>query len=65
MHYLLLALFPILYLFNPRFALVALVVGIFLLYRSRVSAATPAVRKPAEQSPMTPWKDPWGTEKGG
>ena len=60
MHYVLLVLFPLLYLFNPRFAFAALVVGIVLLFRSRVSAATRSVRKAAEDKPMTAWKDPLG-----
>ena len=33
---LILILFPILYLFNPRLALVGLLVGIVLLYQERV-----------------------------
>jgi hypothetical protein len=65
MHYVLLVLFPILYLFNPRFAFIALVVGIILLYRSRISTATRAVRKPDADKPMTAWKDPWGTGNDG
>lgn len=57
----LLALFPLLLLFNPRLALILLVVAIVLLYQKRVKAATGGVRKRVDEQRMKPWKDPWGT----
>ena len=56
---LVLALFPIVYLFNPRLAMVALVLAIVALYLKRTT--TGRVRRPEAPKPQTPWKDPWGT----
>jgi hypothetical protein len=58
---LLLVLFPILYIFDTRLAIGALLMAIVLLYVSRTNRATRAARTKADERPMTAWKDPWGT----
>ena len=62
-----LALFPLLYLFAPRLAFVALAVGIAMLVHRRAFGAKPAWRQPdgftrePEHTREAAWKDPWGT----
>lgn len=46
---LLLALFPILLMYRPRWAFAAIVVAIVLLYRSRVKTATTSARRRVEE----------------
>jgi 4-hydroxybenzoate polyprenyltransferase len=46
---LLLALFPILLLYRPRWALAAIALAIVLLYRSRVKTATTKARRRVEE----------------
>ena len=41
----LLVLFPVLLMYRPRYALVAMVVAIVLLYRGRVKSATSRARR--------------------
>jgi hypothetical protein len=45
MHLLLLAAFPVLLLYRPRYAFVAIALAIVLLYRQRVSTAQRRVRR--------------------
>ncbi len=56
---LILALFPIIFLFDTRFAAVALLVAIVGLYQKRVSK----VKKPAKKTAVEEktWQDPWDT----
>jgi hypothetical protein len=44
-HVLLLVLFPVLLLYRPRYAFVAIGLAIFLMYRQRVSTAQRQVRR--------------------
>ena len=58
----LLALFPILYLFDTRLAIGALLVAIVALYRKRTAVSTrPGEQRGKPERPQTAWKDPWGT----
>jgi hypothetical protein len=63
-----LALFPLLYLFAPRLAFVALAVGILMLVHRRALRRQPAGRQPdrfrreSEHARQAAWKDPWGTD---
>ncbi|HEY7448428.1 MAG TPA: hypothetical protein VH702_09775 [Vicinamibacterales bacterium] len=56
---LILVLFPIVFLFDTRFAAVALIVAIIGLYHNR----TNRVRKPQKKSEEEDkaWEDPWNT----
>ena len=61
-----LALFPLLYLFAPRLAFVALAVGIVMLVHRRLSRTTGGrqpdrFRREPEHAGQAAWKDPWGT----
>jgi hypothetical protein len=58
---LLLALFPILYLFEPRLAMGALLMAIVALYRKHTASIRPKPPRPEPNKSATPWKDPWDT----
>jgi hypothetical protein len=55
---LILALFPIVLLFDTRFAAVALLVAIVGLYQKSVSKRKPPRKAAVEEKP---WQDPWDT----
>ncbi len=58
-----LAFFPVLLLYSPRFAFALLVLAIFLLYQKRVAGVRRSrVQQPPAPSRPVEWKDPWGTD---
>jgi hypothetical protein len=56
---LILVLFPLVLLFDTRFAAVALLVAIVGLYQNRVNRTKKTPKKSAVEE--KPWEDPWNT----
>jgi hypothetical protein len=56
---LILVLFPIVFLFDTRFAAVALIVAIVGLYHNRTNRIR-KTQKPSDAEDK-PWEDPWNT----
>lgn len=61
---LLLALFPVLFIFDTRLGAAALVAAIVLLYRGNVAKRVASVRRP-QPSAQREWSDPWGSGTSG
>lgn len=56
----LLALFPVLFIFDTRLGAIALVAAVVLLYRGSVNKRVKQVGR-ENTPPQSAWKDPWDT----
>jgi hypothetical protein len=61
MVFLLLALFPILFIFDTRLGAIMLVAAIALQYRKSRTRAVTRARTSVAGDTQKAWKDPWGT----
>ena len=61
---LLLALFPVLIIFDTRLGALALIASIVLLYRGATAKRLARVRM-EERPPQSAWRDPWGPGSSG
>ena len=57
----LLALFPIVFMFDTRLGAIMLVAAIVLQYRKSRGRSVARARTSVANHAQKPWKDPWGT----
>ena len=58
---LLLALFPIVFVFDTRLGAIMLVAAIVLQYRKSRARSVARARSAVASKTQTPWQNPWGT----